>query len=84
MLIMTILPDDIHIYPINLHKVSGRACNEAVVPDAEDDGWTVYIDKNLSDQKYHESFDHALEHILGNHFELHDVQDIEYEAHNGI
>lgn len=68
---------DVYVYRIEL---PGNI-HEMVVPDSEDDGWTVYIDKNLSDQKYRESFDHAMEHILGRHFELHDVQDIEYKAH---
>jgi hypothetical protein len=68
---------DVYVYRIEL---PGNI-HEMVVPDSEDDGWTVYIDKNLSDQKYRESYDHAMKHILGKHFEMHDVQDIEYEAH---
>lgn len=68
---------DIHIYRVPLPN----GCDEAVTPDIEDDGYTVYINDRLSDQRAEQSYLHALKHIRGNDFELHDVQRIEYEAH---
>lgn len=71
--------NDVHVYRVPLPD----RCNEAVIPDAEDDGYTVYISDRLSDQRAEQSYEHALKHISGSDFELHDVQHIEYEAHRG-
>ena len=72
--------NDVHVYRVPLPD----RCKEAVIPDAEDDGYTVYISDQLSDQKAEQSYKHALRHITGSDFDLHEsVQDIEYNAHFG-
>lgn len=69
--------NDVHVYRVSLPD----RCHEAVIPDADDDGYTVYISDRLSDQGAEQSYLHALKHISGTDFELHDVQSIEYNAH---
>lgn len=71
------IDSDVHVYRVPLPD----ACHEAVVPDADDDGYTIYISDQLSDQRAEQSYLHALKHIHGNDFELHDVQTVEYNAH---
>ena len=72
--------NEVYVYRVPLPN----KCNEAVIPDAEDDGYTVYISDQLSDQKAEQSYKHALRHITGSDFYLHEsVQDIEYNAHFG-
>lgn len=45
------------------------------------DGYTVYINENLSPEGRKEAFRHALWHIRNNDFEKENVQDIEAKAH---
>ena len=71
------MTDDVYMYRVPLPD----RCNEAVIPDAEDDGYTVYISNRLSDQRAEQSYEHALKHIRNNDFELHDIQAVEYTAH---
>lgn len=54
--------------------------DEVVMPCL--DGYTVYIDVNLSEQQQLKAYAHALHHIRNNDFEKPDVQDIEAEAHS--
>lgn len=54
---------------------------EMITPNAEDDGYTVYIDENLSDEERLAAYEHALRHIQGADFEKPDVQEIEAKAH---
>lgn len=55
--------------------------NEVVTPNAEDDGYTVYINESLTDEERLAAYDHALQHIQGADFQKADVQAIEAEAH---
>ena len=54
--------------------------DEVVMPCL--DGYTVYIDVNLSEQQQLKAYAHALHHIRNNDFEKPDVQAIEAEAHS--
>lgn len=64
-----------YIYLTDLpHKV-----DEAVTPCL--DGYTVYINQNLSTDRQLKAYTHALKHILHNDFEKSDVQEIEAQAH---
>lgn len=53
--------------------------NEMVAPCY--DGYTVYIDSRLSEEKQYKAFEHALMHIYNEDFKKSDVQSIEAEAH---
>lgn len=55
--------------------------NEAILQNAEDDGYSVYINESLTDEEAREAFNHALGHVQRNDFEKADVQKIEAEAH---
>ena len=71
--------DDTFVYCVPLPT----GINEIVTPCA-DCGYTVYINKNLSDQKKKESYEHALRHIKNGDFDvdvLKDVNEIELDAH---
>ena len=52
---------------------------EMVVPCL--DGYTVYIDANLTAERRVSAFRHALRHILRGDFEKPDAGEIEVEAH---
>ena len=65
----------IFTYIINLpNKVK-----ECVTPCL--DGYTIYINENLSDNARIEAYNHAMKHIKNNDFEKSDVQSIEEDAH---
>lgn len=67
--------DDVFIYFIDLPpKVS-----EAVTPCL--DGYTIYINQNLSRDRQLKAYQHAIRHITNNDFEKSDVQQIEIDAH---
>ena len=69
--------DDIYLYYVHLpHNVS-----EMVTPCY--DGYTVYIDENLSDNNKYKAYCHALKHIVNRDFDNVDAQSIEMEAHYG-
>ena len=53
---------------------------EAVTPCA--DGYTVYINENLSFEQRQKAFIHALRHISGSDFDKANVQTIETDTHN--
>jgi len=67
--------DDIFIYLIDLPP----KVDEAVTPCFE--GYTVYINRNLSKDRQMMAYVHALKHISRNDFEKLDVQVIESAAH---
>lgn len=54
--------------------------NEAVMACA--DGFTIYINEDLSSMGRKKAFLHAMKHIDKNDFFRSDVQSIESEAHN--
>ena len=61
-----------------------KGINEAVVSGV--DQFTVYINRNLSESKRLEAYNHAMKHIEMGHFDIDcdkDVQRVEYEAHYG-
>lgn len=55
---------------------------EMVVPNSEDDGFSVYIDDGLDDDQARSAYQHAMKHIDGNHFELAEACKAEYIAHS--
>ena len=55
--------------------------NEVVLRNAEDDGHTIYINEDLTDEEARKAFDHAVGHIQRNDFDKTDVQQIEAAAH---
>lgn len=68
--------DDVFTYLIDLPP----KINEAVTPCL--DGYTIYINRNLSKDKQIKAYLHALHHIMNCDFERSNVQQIESEAHN--
>ena len=66
------------IYRIPLASPTG----EAVLPNAEDDGYSIYIAEDLTDDQARAKAAHAIEHIKNNDHEKADVQQIEAEAHH--
>ena len=70
--------DDIFVYLIKLPD----KINEIVTPCAE--GYTVYIDVDLSEEERIKAYNHALAHIESGHFDIDNiktVQEMEIEAH---
>lgn len=70
--------DNIYTYFVKLPE----GIDEVVMPCL--DGYTVYIDINLSEYQQLKAYAHALHHIRNNDFEKTDVQKIESEAHRKI
>ena len=54
---------------------------EAVIPNAEDDGYSVYLAEDLTDSQAREKAKHAINHVVNNDHEKADVQEIETAAH---
>ena len=54
--------------------------DEMVAP-CPDDGYTIYIDERLSDERKMKAYQHALNHINNNDWAKNDVQEIEAAAH---
>lgn len=54
--------------------------NEMVVPCL--DGYSIYIDANLTEEAQRSAYYHAIRHITHNDFEYGDVQEIEIIAHS--
>lgn len=72
------MQNDVHVYIVDLPS----GVHECVMPDTEDDGYTVYLNRTLSEEARRRAFDHALKHINSRHFEDgKTVQEIEAEAH---
>lgn len=68
---------DYYVYRI---KLPGNI-HEMVVPNSDDDGFTIYIDSRLPDDKAQAALQHALGHINNNDFSKMCVQKIEHTAH---
>lgn len=66
------------IYRVPLASPTG----EAVLRNAEDDGYSIYIAEDLTDDQAKAKAAHAIEHIKNNDHEKSDVQQIEAEAHH--
>lgn len=69
--------DNVFTYLIELPTT----VKEMVVPC--NDGFTVYINSNLSHMEQQMAYLHALKHINEKDFAAYDVQIIELEAHRG-
>ena len=54
---------------------------EAVIPNAEDDGYSVYLAEDLTDSQAREKAKHAINHVVNHDHEKADVQEIETAAH---
>ena len=68
--------NDIYVYLVNLPP----GIHEAVTPCR--DGYTIYIDNDLSPDAKLEAYNHAVRHILNRDFEIEgNVQEIERRAH---
>ena len=68
--------DNIYIYLVPMPE----GVREYVAPCSG--GYTVYIDEKLDDQHRADAYRHALEHVRGSDFEVHDVQHIESRSHD--
>ena len=68
---------DYYVYRIELPN----GIHEMVVPNSDDDGFTIYIDSRLPDDKAQAALQHALGHINNNDFSKMCVQKIEHTAH---
>lgn len=68
---------DYYVYRIELPN----GIHEMVVPNSDDDGFTIYIDSRLPDDKAEAAYQHALKHIIDNDFSKMCVQKIEHTAH---
>ena len=66
---------DTYIYIVNLP--TGIA--EAVTPCM--DGYTIYINANLTIEEQYKAYNHAMWHIQNDDFSKDNVQEIESEAH---
>lgn len=69
--------DEIYVYFTELPE----GIEEMVTPCY--DGYTIYIDRRLSDEKIKGSFIHALYHIANRDFDKENVDTIEKSAHEG-
>lgn len=67
--------DDVYVYVVQLPP----SVHEIVTPCLN--GYTVYINDNLSYKGRLEAYEHALKHIRNHDFEKEDVQEIEHDAH---
>lgn len=68
--------DDTFVYYAKLPN----GVDEMVVPC--NDGYTIYIDKDLSSEQMNKAYCHAIKHIENNDFSKDDVQSIEKKAHD--
>ena len=60
--------------------LDGMDTNEAITEN-EDNSYTIFINRNLSEAKRLKAIQHALEHIKEKDFEKSDVQEIATERH---
>lgn len=68
---------DYYVYRIELPS----GIHEMVVPNSDDDGFTIYIDSRLPDDEAQAALQHALGHINNDDFSKMYVQKIEITAH---
>ncbi len=69
---------DTFIYVVNLPN----GINEAVTPCI--DGYTIYINANLSLEEQYKAYHHAMWHIQNDDFSKDNVQEIETDAHRKV
>ena len=60
--------------------LDGMDTNEAITEN-EDNSYTIFINRNLSDAKRLKAIQYALKHIKEKDFEKSDVQEIESKRH---
>lgn len=70
-------------YNATIYRIPAKvSTGEMVLPNAEDDGYSVYLADNLTDEEAIHEAEHALDiHIKRHHHSQPDVQKIEAEAH---
>lgn len=68
---------NVYVYRVSLPGT----VHEMVVPNSEDDGFSIYIDDGLDDDQARSAYRHAMKHITGGHFELAEASRAEYMAH---
>ena len=68
----------VYVYRVSLPDT----VHEMVVPNSEDDGYSVYIADDLDDDHARSAYQHAMKHITGQHFELAEASRAEYMAHS--
>lgn len=69
---------NVYVYRVSLPGT----VHEMVVPNSEDDGFSVYIADDLDDDHARSAYQHAMKHIAGGHFELAEASRAEYMAHS--
>ena len=69
------MSEDVYVYCINLPE----GINEMIAPC--DGGYTLYIDKRLSEDGLLRAYHHAVLHVSNNDWDKPDVQTIERTAH---
>lgn len=69
------MTDNVYVYIVRLPD----GIDEMISPCL--DGYTIYLDDQLSNEGRLEAYNHALKHIQDNDFEKTDVQEIEAVAH---
>ena len=69
---------NVYVYRVSLPGT----VHEMVVPNREDDGYSVYIADDLDDDHARSAYRHAMKHITGQHFELAEASKAEYIAHS--
>ena len=69
--------DNIYVYLAKLPE----GIREFIMPCF--DGFTIYLNQNLDQWSQQKAYLHAVEHITNKDFCKEDVQQIEWEAHNG-
>lgn len=69
---------NVYVYRVSLPGT----VHEMVVPNSEDDGYSVYIAEDLDDDQARLAYQHAMKHITGQHFELAEASRAEYIAHS--
>lgn len=68
---------NVYVYRVSLPGT----IHEMVVPNSEDDGFSVYIADDLDDDHARSAYQHAMKHITEGHFELAEASRAEYMAH---
>ena len=68
----------VYVYRVSLPDT----VHEMVVPNSDDDGYSVYIAEDLDDDHARSAYQHAMKHITGQHFELAEASRAEYMAHS--
>ena len=71
-------------YTINCVEIqSDLPFKEGVVYNGEEDVYTIVLNYDMSPSRKREAFEHAMKHIMNEDFYKADVQQIEYDCHEG-